>query len=145
MICSKFHIITLLAAMALLIPSCATSSKGKKVGLKDTHWVCVQELFVADAGTQTETYTIDFVSADECVVKNKSVLPAHPATYVNPDGSIDTIPERKSESVSRAKWVSRYGKLILQLEDGTTRVLELKNGKLEGPGPYGEEMVFEKQ
>ena len=128
--------------MALLIPSCA-KMQAKKPVFKNTRWICVQKIFVADAGMMTQTYEMEFVSDKECVWTDKWVLPAHPAMYMNPDGTVDRIPESGSESVSHAAWRYRRGELTLQFEDGFSRVLRYKEDHLTCPGLLGEEeMVF---
>ena len=135
----------LVLSLAVLTLSCA-SMQAKKPVFKNTRWVCVQQTFVADAGTATDTYTIDFISDKECLWKSKWVLPSHPAMYMNADGTVDTIPGSSSETVSRATWsYSRKSqKLTLQFEDGSTTVLQYRDGHLTTPAriPYGDEMIF---
>lgn len=133
-----------LGAIALFFTSCA-SMDAKKPVLKNTRWVCVKEMFVADVGTSTETYTLAFTSAKECTYTMSWYTPAHPAMYVNPDGTIDTFPARSSENVTKGTWTYRRGQVTVALEDGSTKVFLYKDGKLSG-GPYWDntEMLFEK-
>ena len=134
---------SLTVAAAFLIPSCSMI-QAKKPVLKNTRWVCVQKMFVADAGTMTETFTLDFTSDKECVWKDAWVLPAHPAMYVNPDGTVDTVPARGSETVLRAEWRFHRNRLTLQFEDGSSKVFLYSDGHFTGPGPFGDALVFEK-
>ena len=140
----SFPIAFLLAIMALFFSSCANMS-AKKPALKNTRWVCVQQMFVADAGTMTETYTLTFTSGKDCLWKQEWVLPAHPAMYMNPDGTVDRIPESRSESVSQATWKFSRNTITLQFEDGTRKTFLYEKGRLTGASPFGGEMVFEQR
>ena len=137
---------SLCGAIALFFTSCG-SMDAKKPVLKNTKWVCIQKMFVADAGTSTETFTIEFTSAKECTYTMSWFLPSHPAMYVNPDGTIDTVPASHSESVEKGTWAYRRGKVTLTMEDGGTKVFSYKDDKLisDTPGLDGNLMVFEKQ
>ena len=120
--------------------------EAKKPVLKNTKWVCEQKMFVADAGTSTETYTLEFTSAQECTYTMAWYLPAHPAMYMNPDGTIDTIPASHSEHVSKGTWTCKRDKVTITFEDGTTKEFDYKDGKLVDtvPGITGDQMVYEK-
>lgn len=131
------------AVAFLLLTSCSTM-QAKKPVFKGTKWVCVQQEFVADAGTMTETYTLEFTSAKDCIWKDSWVLPAHPAMYMNSDGTVDTIPASGSESVAPASWKYSRGKLTLTFDDGSTRELLYEKGKLVGEGSFVGPLVFEK-
>jgi len=135
---------SLFGAIALFFTT-NCSMEAKKPVLKNTKWVCVKEMFVADVGTSTETYTLEFTSAKECTYTMSWYTPAHPAMYVNPDGTIDTYPARSSEQVSKGTWTYKRGKLTVTLEDGSAKVFTYKDGKLFGE-PYfdGSDMAFEK-
>ena len=67
----------------VLIVLCFTSITAmcKNPVLKNTSWVAVQEMFVADVGTMTITHTLEFVSDKDVVVKEVTVMPSHPAMY----------------------------------------------------------------
>ena len=132
----------LLAIAALLIPSCSMM-QAKKPVLKNTRWVCIQKHFVADAGTMTQTYVLEFTSDKECLWKDQWVLPAHPAMYMNADGTVDTIAESGSETVLKATWRFRRQQLTLQFEDGSSKVFLFKDNHFIGPGPFGNELIFE--
>ena len=135
----------LFGGIVMLFISCV-GLDAKKTALINTKWVCVKEMFVADAGTSTDTYTIEFTSAKECNYKMGWYLPAHPAMYMNSDGTVDTIPARCSESVSKCTWAFRRGKLTLRFEDGSVKEFTYKDDKLTGAEKYvdGTDMVFEK-
>lgn len=133
--------ISLLAVMTLLF-SCAMQAK--KPDLKNTRWVCVQKTFVADAGTMTETYTLEFTSDKSCVWKASWKMPAHPAMYMNPDGTVDTIPASSSEWVSQATWRFDGKQVILLMEDGSTKEFRYEDDRLIGPERPDGEMVFER-
>lgn len=130
--------------LSLLVPSCFTA-QAKKPVLKNTQWICFHNVLVLDAGVMKETYTLDFISARECIYTYKWVMPSHPATYVNPDGSIDTIPGSSSETTARGTWKLRGNRLTIKTEDGHTQVYEYKDGKLVDPVPSTDQLVFEKQ
>ena len=138
-------IAAILGGISLLFSSCA-SMEARKPVLNNTKWVCVKEMFVADAGTSTDTYTIEFTSARECNYVMSWYLPAHPAMYMNQDGKVDTIPARSSEDVSKCTWTYRQGKLTIRFEDGSRKEYVYKDGKLIGADKYvdGSDMVFEK-
>lgn len=127
--------------LSILVPSCA--AQAKKPALKNTQWVCFIDILVHDAGVMKETYTLDFISARECIYTYKWVMPSHPATYVNPDGTIDTIPGSSSESTFRGTWKLRGKRLTIKTEDGRTMFFQFKDGKLVDPVPSTEQVVFE--
>lgn len=136
---------TILCSIAMFF-TLGCSVQAKNPVLKNTKWVCVKEMFVADAGIGTDTHTIEFTSAKECTYTMSWYLPAHPAMYVNPNGKIDMIPASSSETVSKGKWQYRRGVLTITLEDGRERIFDYKEGKLVGLKKYddGTDMVFEK-
>ena len=143
---SKFWLLAVVGAAAAL--AAAVTAEAKKPSLRGTRWVCVQEMFVADAGTETQTYTLEFTSAKAFVFKSRWVLPAHAAMYVNPDGTVDTIPESFSESERKGTWRYKRGELTLTFEDGETVTLLYLSGNLIGSDPYGlngGHRVYEKQ
>lgn len=139
------HRLTLLSALAgtfvLLVSSCASLSKAPK--LKNTCWTAQQDIFVADAGTMTSNYTLKFTSGKDYVFKEEWSMPPHPSTYVNPEGGIDMIPGSSGESEDEGTWSYSLGTLTLVSEDGFTRKLKWKEGKLVLV-EHSEEIVFEK-
>ena len=60
----------------VLIVLCFTSFTAmcKNPVLKNTKWTAVQEMFVADAGTMTTTITLEFGSAKDVVIREKTVI-----------------------------------------------------------------------
>ena len=130
------------SALALTLLSC-TVMNAKKPVFKNTVWENKQEIFVADAGTQTITNTLEFGSGKDVKVKFSSYLPAHPAMYVNRDGSIDRIPASHYEDVKEGTWQYKGGKLTITLEDGSQSVYDYKAGMLLGGMDFdGSNMVY---
>lgn len=129
--------------MSFLLPACF-SLQAKKPSLKGTCWTGEHKMFVADAGTMTETYTLEFISGKECILTNSWVLPAHPAMYMNADGTVDTIPESRSESSSRATWRYRRGEIILTFEDGSTRTLHYLSSRISETIFSSDEIIYER-
>ena len=118
----------------------------RKPVLKKTRWTAVQEMFVADAGTMTITYTLDFISKKEVRIKEESFLPAHPAMYMNPDGTVDRIPARSSESEEAGTYRVRRGILTITTEDGRRQDYTIReDGTITRQEPYGETLIFQKQ
>ncbi|MBQ9660785.1 MAG: hypothetical protein IJV37_05920 [Bacteroidales bacterium] len=111
--------------------------------LKGTRWTAVQEMFVADAGTMTITHTLEFTSDKEVLVGYSSYMPAHPAMYMNPDGTVDTIPAHSSENTEAATYVYRRGKLTITSADGlSSEYVFQKDGTFVREEPWGEKLVF---
>ena len=79
------------ALMAVIILSCSVMKKNDPA-FKNTEWVAIEEMFVADAGTMTITHTLKFNAHDSVTVGWKSYMPAYPAPYMNRDGSVDIHP-----------------------------------------------------
>lgn len=117
----------------------------KRPTFKNTTWVCVEEMFVADAGTETETTTLEFGPGNDVVIRNAWHLPAHPATYVNADGSIDMIPGSGGERSSKGTWRYRWGKLTITLEDGSKEEFRYMEGILVRTEAVGDAKVFHRQ
>lgn len=139
------HRLTSLSALAgtfvLLLSSCASLSKAPK--LKNTCWTARQDIFVADAGTLTNDYILRFTSRNEYVLSEKWFMPPHPATYMNPDGSVNTIPGSSGESEDTGTWTFSHGILTLVSKDGGTRHLRWADGKFLLK-EYDGTIVFEK-
>jgi len=111
--------------------------------LKNTQWTGVQELFVADAGTMTITYTLDFVSDKDVRIKEVNYMPSYPATYMNADGTVDTFPARTTERSETGTYLLRRGKLTIKTEDGLQTEYSLRaDGTMTREEPYGETTVF---
>jgi len=139
------RIASLAGAFALLLTSCGIMGS-RKPSLKNTSWVCTKEMFVADAGRGTQTFTLDFTSAKECTYTVAWYLPAHPAMYMNADGTVDTLPAEHSEFVHKGTWVYDKGAVTVTFEDGSTRLFLYIDGKLDG-GRYddGTGLVFDRR
>ena len=133
------HVFVLLV---LLIGSSFTAMCKNPV-LKGSKWTAVQEIFVADAGTMTITYTLEFTSGKDVLVKESTYLPSHPAMYMNPDGTIDRIPARSSESESAGTFKFKRGILTVTVEDGSTKLYFYQDdGTFTGEAFPGETLSF---
>ena len=75
-------------------------------------------MFVADAGYETTTATLEFLPGKAFVLKMVSVLPPHPAMYMNADGTVDTLPGHQSEFEQKGTYSLSGDKLKLLFEDG---------------------------
>ena len=137
-------IVAFAAVVSLLFLSC-TGLSAKRPVFKNTKWVCVEEMFVADAGTETDTTTLEFGPGNEIVIRRSWFLPAHPAMYVNADGTIDTIPARGNESASQGIWKYRRDKLTVTLEDGSKEEFRYVEGTLVQEGAIGGVKVFRRE
>lgn len=125
----KYLLGALIGAVAFL--GLALTMEAKKPNFKNTRWVCERKEFVADAGTMTETYSLEF-SGKECTYRMRWDLPAHPAMYVREDGTIETIPASFNESEKKGTWSYRRGKLTVTFEDGETAVFLYEHDMLIG-------------
>lgn len=112
--------------------------------LKNTRWEAVQGIFVADVGTMTITHTLVFVSDKDVVIKEKTVMPSHPAMYVNPDGTIDTIEGWTNERENKGTYSYKRDKLTVTKEDGSTDEYTYQSdGTFTIDDPFvGETLVF---
>lgn len=128
--------------LSLLFPSCF-SAQAKKPVFKNTQWICIHKMLILDVGTMTETYTIDFTTNKDCVYTYKWVIPAHPASFVREDGTVEMIPSSGSESTFQGTWRYRGGRLTLSLEDGSTQTYHYKDGRLIDPIASTDQLVFE--
>ena len=109
-----------------------------------SRWSGGYEEFVADVGTATVTMVLEFTSGKDFMLSEEYSMPAHPATYVNPDGSIDMIPGRGFRSEYKGTYRDRGRVLVLSMEDGTEMELRREGDGLVGETPFGEEVVFRK-
>ena len=100
-------------------------------------------MFVADAGTMTINHTLEFLSETDVVVRQEGYLPAHPQMYMNPDGSVDTVPARSFESSHEGKYTFKDGALTITSEEGSKTAYMLQpDGTLTREEPWGEKLVF---
>ena len=113
------------------------SIEAKRPVFKNTKWFHTQQTFVADAGNMTETTTLEFGSENDVLIRNRWVLPAHPAMYMRADGTVETIPESSSESVKKGSWKYTRRTLTVTLEDGIPLVFTFKNDTLFLQEPDG--------
>lgn len=134
----------LLLLCLILISSCAAMCI-KKPNFKNTRWVAVYQIFVADAGNETHTETLEFTSSKTYRKMSEWNLPPYPAMYRNADGTIDTMPGHSSSFEEEGTWSYHNGKVTLKSKDGGEMVLEYKDGKLEGEAFPGLPIVFERQ
>lgn len=139
---SKNRLLHVFVLFVLIIAS-SSSVMGKNPVLKGTKWTAVQEIFVADAGTMTITHTLEFTSAKEVRVKEASHMPSYPAMYVNPDGTIDTIPGHSSESEYVGSYQFVAGALVITKEDGHKEIFHYtEDGTFVQKTPWDEVIVF---
>ena len=135
--------IVLIALAAALLSCCVMNAK--EPVFKNTEWVFIEKMFVADAGTMTITHSLKFTSDKDVEVGWKSYMPAHPQMYMNPDGTVDTVPASESEAVEKGTYVYKKGKMTVTFEDGSVREYEfIEGGMLVSETSYGVKMLFEK-
>lgn len=142
---TKTILILLLVVGVAFLALSLTVMETKKPKLKGTKWQCVEEMFVADAGTMTITHTIEFTTNKDAIKRYASYLPAHPAMYMNSDGTVDKIPARSSEYTDTCTYeVKARGKnIILKEKDGKETVYEYEDDKLVTQSLLtNEKMVF---
>lgn len=118
-----------LIAALILLTSCSVMCN-KKSSLKKTRWTCEYQEFIADAGNETVTVTLEFVSAKDYVMVVNRHLPPYPAMYMNADGTVDTMPGHDSEYTVKGTYVSNNNVITLTPEDGAPKTLLLEQGKL---------------
>ena len=140
---SNYSLTHVVVLIILFVGSACSVMAGKPV-LKGSKWTAVQEMFVADAGTMTITYTLEFLSGKEVRVYEESYLPAHPAMYMNPDGTVDRIPASTSERSESGTYSYRRGKLTVTTEDGLQTEYTFLGGNFVREEPWGETLVFSK-
>ena len=133
------YLLSILAA-ALLCASCCLL-RGQKSGLANTQWTSSYDMFVADAGTETTTVTLSLGRKD-FVLDWESLLPAHPAPYVNTDGTIDIIPAISRQRTQRGTYKVKSGHLVLTDESGTVHRLYIVSGQLKSKDLTFQELVF---
>ena len=122
-----FIVIVLLAVAACLI---FMSMDGKKPKLKGTVWQYVEKMFVADAGTQTNTYILIFKTDKEVEYKVGYHMPPFPKMYMNPDGTVDTDPGWSSDNTYPGTYKFKRGLLFITFQDMPEMVLDYRDGKL---------------
>ena len=132
--------------LGLLILGCvfvSCSVMGKNPKLTNTKWTAIEEMFVADAGTMTITRTLEFTSAEDVLITEKTHMPSYPAMYMNPDGTIDTIQGWDSEHSEKGTYEIQRNTLVITTEDGTKTEYAIKaDGTFTYELPYGEVIEF---
>ena len=131
-------------AAALLFLSGLTLN-ARRPRLKNTKWVCVEKMFVADAGTMTDSTILEFGTGKDVVLRSSWFLPAHSAMYVNPDGSINRIEATSSGHSAAGTWKYRCKKLTVTLEDGGKAEYLFRNGTLVEAIPSDPPKVFRRE
>ena len=127
-----------LLALTLIVTSCS-AMRSKKPRLQDTVWMAETRLFAADAGTITSTYTLSFLSGTSFKLDEKSELPPYPATYMNPDGTVDTLPGFSSKTEQEGTYSFKKNKLTLTFQDGSTMEMQFKGGAFVCEQLHGDE------
>ena len=132
------------ALMAVIILSCSVMKKNDPA-FKNTEWVAIEEMFVADAGTMTITHTLKFNAHDSVTVGWKSYMPAYPAPYMNRDGSVDIHPATSSEYFDEGTYTCQKGTLTITLKDGSVKAYTIQDNTLVFTTSYGVKLVFNKK
>ena len=134
----------LILISALLLCTAACSIMKKNI-VKNTRWQSEYKVFVADAGTEDVTVTLNFVSGKDYVLETRGVMPDHPAMYMNEDGTVPVLPGGSREASTRGTYSVDKDKVILTEEDGSVHTLYYVNGNLHSPDLSFEPLVFTKQ
>ena len=142
---TKTILILLLVVGVAFLALSLTVMETKKPKLKGTKWQCVEKMFVADAGTMTITHTIEFTTKKDAIIHHASYLPAHPAMYMNSDGTVDRVPARSSEYADTCTYevMAKVMSIILKEKNGHKTVYLYDGDKLITRNLLtSEEMVF---
>ena len=125
-----------------ILSSCRIMSKNPV--MKGTRWTATQEMFVADAGTMTIIHTLEFTSDKDVMARQRGSMPPYPAMYMNPDGTVDTMPGHSFEYDEPSTYAFRDGKLILTRNEGggETEYTFQPDGTLTRVESWGETLVF---
>ena len=127
---------------AVILCSSFSLDCSKKPSLKNSRWTAGYEQFVADAGTQTTTVSLEFISAREYVLKIESILPPHPSMYRNADGSIDMQPGMSWEDTSKGTYKIKRDAIVLTDEKGKENILLQVNGQLHNGSIASHPLTF---
>lgn len=106
------------------------SMDSKKLKLKGTVWQYVEKLFVADAGTQTDTYILDFKTDKDVEYKVGCHMPPFPKMYMNPDGTVDRDPGWSSDNTYLGTYKFKRGMVFITFQDQPDMILDYRDGKL---------------
>ena len=136
----------LLIVLLLVMGACMVfmSMDGKKLKLKGTKWQYVEKMFVADAGTETTTYTLEFTTDKDVVKTRRTYMPPHPAMYMDANGQVPTQPGWESSSSKKGTYRVKRNVVSVTLEDGFTEMYDYKDGNLVSwrKSLDGENMTF---
>ena len=137
----RFLIVLLLVMGACMV---FMSMDGKKLKLKGTKWQYVEKMFVADAGTETTTYTLEFTTDKDVVKTRRTYMPPHPAMYMDANGQVPTEPGWESSSSEKGTYRVKRNVVTITLEDGSTEIFDYSEGNLVPlrKGLRVENMVF---
>lgn len=127
-----------LMAMVLVFASCSVM---KKNTFKETVWTGESRMFVADAGYETTTIQLSFLTGKSFTMAFKSTLPPHPSMYMNPDGTVDTQPGFSREYERRGTYSISNNILTLTMDDDAPLELRYLDGYLLYSRYPGEEPV----
>ena len=136
----------LLIALLLIVGACVVfmSMDRKKLKLNGTKWQYVEKMFVADAGTETTTYTLEFTTDKDVVKTRRTFMPPHPAMYMDANGEVPTVPGWESSSTKKGTYRVKRNVVSVTLEDGFTEMYDYKDGNLVSwrKSLDGENMTF---
>ena len=136
---------TLFSVLLMFCLSCSVLT-AQKPDFKNSVWKNEQSMFVADAGTMTITNILEFGEGKDVKVGWQSYMPAHPAMYVNRDGSIDKIPAHSAEDFVEGTWQFKKDILTITLKDGSEKVFRFQSGQLVGDKDFdGSDMIYTRQ
>lgn len=134
------HLVIIIST-AILLASCSVFCR-QQIKLKNTTWVCETKVFVADAGYETVTRTLKFISAKKFVLETSVFMPPYPNMYMNSDGTVDTNPGYSSQFVYEGTYSFENGVVTLRNEVGTEDYLYLRDGNLVNDLPYEPEVFI---
>ena len=117
----KFHSLVIL--LVIFCTSCSVMCT-RQNKLKNTRWTCDYQEFVADVGNESVTVTLRFVSDREYVLETVGVTPSHPAMYMNPDGTVDTLPGHTWQYTSQGTYTVKKNEIVLTDKEGGVHTLQ---------------------
>lgn len=123
-------IVFLFAVLSLVCSSCSVMCT-KSPKLENTKWTAESRMFVADAGYETTTASLGFLPGKRFTLRFVSNLPAHPAMYVGPDGTVPTMPGHHSEWEKTGSYKISGDKCILTMDDGGSCELLIQGNPAE--------------
>ena len=127
---------------ALLCLACSVMNK--KPNLKSTVWKCEYQEFVADAGNESVTVTLNFVSDKDYVLEYRAVMPSYPAMYMNPDGTVDKMPGYSREYSTKGTYSIDQGIVTLTDKEGS-KTLRMVSDNLESDDLFYQHLVFSRE